>query len=72
MDVISSCNFSVDEGDYLNKGDDFGHYLFGGSDMIMLFEQNDIIFRLHKRICCTRWERYLVRSNNRLNHDNDD
>ncbi|MBU0732022.1 phosphatidylserine decarboxylase [Patescibacteria group bacterium] len=42
MDVISSCNFSVDEGDYLNKGDEFGNFLFGGSDMIMLFERNDI------------------------------
>ena len=42
MDVISSCNFSVEEGDYLNKGDEFGNFLFGGSDMIMLFERNDI------------------------------
>jgi phosphatidylserine decarboxylase len=42
MDVISSCNFSVDEGDYLNKGDEFGNFLFGGSDMIMLFERDDI------------------------------
>lgn len=42
MDVISSCNFTVDKGDYLNKGDEFGNFLFGGSDMIMLFERNDI------------------------------
>ncbi len=28
----------VDVGDYLNKGDEFGYFLFGGSDMIMLFE----------------------------------
>jgi len=42
MDVISSVNFSVDEGDYLNKGDEFGNFLFGGSDMIMLFERDDI------------------------------
>ena len=42
MDVISSCNFSVDVGDYLNKGDEFGNFLFGRSDMIMLFERNDI------------------------------
>jgi phosphatidylserine decarboxylase len=42
MDVISSINFSVDEGDYLNKGDEFGNFLFGGSDMIMLFERDDI------------------------------
>lgn len=42
MDFISSCNFSVDEGDYVSKGDEFGYFLFGGSDMIMLFERNDI------------------------------
>jgi phosphatidylserine decarboxylase len=42
MDVISSVNITVDEGDYVNKGDEFGNFLFGGSDMIMLFERNDI------------------------------
>ena len=42
MDVISSCNILIDEGDYLNKGDEFGNFLFGGSDMIMLFERDDI------------------------------
>ncbi|MBU1727212.1 MAG: phosphatidylserine decarboxylase [Candidatus Omnitrophica bacterium] len=46
MDVISSCNFTVDVGDYLNKGDEFGNFLFGGSDMIMLFERNDIDIKL--------------------------
>lgn len=46
MDVISSCNFSVDTGDYLNKGDEFGNFLFGGSDMIMLFERDDIDIKL--------------------------
>jgi len=42
MDVISSVNFMVDAGDYVNKGDCFGNFLFGGSDMIMVFERNDI------------------------------
>ncbi len=42
MDVISSCNLTVEKGDYLNKGDEFGHFLFGGSDMILLFERSDI------------------------------
>lgn len=46
MDVISSVNFTVDKGDYLNKGDEFGHFLFGGSDMIMLFERDDIDVQL--------------------------
>ena len=26
------------EGAYLNKGDEFGFFLFGGSDIIMLFQ----------------------------------
>jgi phosphatidylserine decarboxylase len=42
MDFISSCNLSVSAGAYLNKGDEFGYFLFGGSDMIMLFENPDI------------------------------
>lgn len=42
MDVISSCNITVDVGDYVNKGDEFGYFLFGGSDMIMLFERKNI------------------------------
>ena len=42
MDVISSCNLTVDKGDYLGKGDEFGNFLFGGSDMIMLFERDNI------------------------------
>ncbi len=40
MDFISSCNISCDEDDYLNKGDEFGYFLFGGSDLIMLFDKN--------------------------------
>ncbi len=40
MDFVSSCNISVDNGDYLNKGDEFGYFLFGGSDLIMLFDKD--------------------------------
>lgn len=43
MDFISSCNLTVDVDDYVNKGDEFGYFLFGGSDLIMLFERNDIV-----------------------------
>ncbi len=39
MDFVSSCNISVDKDDYLNKGDEFGYFLFGGSDLIMLFDR---------------------------------
>ena len=40
MDFVSSCNLSVSTNDYLNKGDEFGYFLFGGSDLIMLFEKD--------------------------------
>lgn len=49
MDFISSCNISVDEGDYVNKGDEFGYFLFGGSDMIMLFEKDSINIQLPEK-----------------------
>lgn len=46
MDFISSCNISATTGTYLNKGDEFGYFLFGGSDMIMLFENPYINIQL--------------------------
>jgi phosphatidylserine decarboxylase len=49
MDFISSCNISVDVGDYINKGDEFGYFLFGGSDMIMLFENDNIEIKLPQK-----------------------
>ena len=49
MDFVSSCNFSVDEGNYVNKGDEFGYFLFGGSDMIMLFERDNIDIQLPEK-----------------------
>lgn len=49
MDFISSCNISVDVGDYVNKGDEWGYFLFGGSDMIMLFDKNDIDIQLPEK-----------------------
>jgi len=49
MDFISSCNLSVSEGAYLNKGDEFGYFLFGGSDMIMLFENPNIHIELEDK-----------------------
>lgn len=38
MAQVSSVNMTAVEGAYLNKGDEFGHFLFGGSDIIMLFQ----------------------------------
>ena len=38
MAVISSVNLTLQPGDVLRKGDEFGYFLFGGSDIVMLFQ----------------------------------
>lgn len=38
MAQVSSVNMTAVEGASLNKGDEFGYFLFGGSDIILLFE----------------------------------
>ena len=44
MAQVSSVNMTAVEGSYLNKGDEFGFFMFGGSDIILLFEaQSDVI-----------------------------
>jgi len=39
MAQVSSVNMVAVEGAYLDKGDEFGYFLFGGSDIIMLFQK---------------------------------
>ncbi len=38
MAQVSSVNMPAVVGAYLNKGDEFGYFMFGGSDIIVLFE----------------------------------
>jgi phosphatidylserine decarboxylase len=38
MAQVSSVNMTAVVGSYLNKGDEFGYFLFGGSDIIVFFE----------------------------------
>jgi len=38
MAVISSVNLTPQVGDALRKGDEFGYFLFGGSDIVILFQ----------------------------------
>jgi len=40
MAQVSSVNMTAVEGAYLNKGDQFGFFQFGGSDIILLFQEN--------------------------------
>lgn len=39
MAQVSSVNMTAVVGSYLNKGDEYGYFMFGGSDIIMLFER---------------------------------
>jgi phosphatidylserine decarboxylase len=42
MGHISSVTFTADENATLVKGDEFGYFAFGGSDVVMLFEEGKI------------------------------
>jgi phosphatidylserine decarboxylase precursor len=39
---VSSVNFTVDPGTRLTKGEEFGYFCYGGSDMILLFQKGAI------------------------------
>ena len=42
MAQVSSVNITAEEGVTLAKGEQFGYFLFGGSDIIMLFEPDRV------------------------------
>jgi len=44
MAHVSSVHITAEEGVYLDKGEEFGYFCFGGSDMVMLFEPNRVKF----------------------------
>ncbi len=50
MAQVASVNLTPDNGSYLYKGQEFGFFAFGGSDMIILFENNNIDFTAEKNI----------------------
>ncbi|XWV26433.1 hypothetical protein QJ857_gp0636 [Tupanvirus soda lake] len=41
---ISSVNLTPDLGDYLHKGQEFGYFAYGGSDVLVLFQNTNIQF----------------------------
>jgi phosphatidylserine decarboxylase precursor len=43
MTLISSVNLTPDVRAELRKGDEFGYFLFGGSDMVMLFQDRNVV-----------------------------
>lgn len=48
MSQIASVNFSFED-EYVCKGDEMGYFLFGGSDFILIF-QEQAKFKLDKKI----------------------
>ena len=43
MAYVSSVNLTPEVGAYLRKGDEFGYFLFGGSDIVALYQNSDVI-----------------------------
>jgi phosphatidylserine decarboxylase precursor len=43
MGNVSSVNLTSDVGDRLRKGDEFGFFMFGGSDIVMLFQSKQVV-----------------------------
>ena len=43
MSYVSSVNLTPDVGATLQKGDEFGFFLFGGSDIVILFQDKNIV-----------------------------
>ncbi len=43
MGLVSSVNLTPEVGARLQKGDEFGYFLFGGSDIVMLFQNKKVV-----------------------------
>jgi phosphatidylserine decarboxylase precursor len=43
MGWVSSVNLTPEVGSTLRKGDEFGFFLFGGSDIVILFQHGDVV-----------------------------
>jgi phosphatidylserine decarboxylase precursor len=53
MAQVSSVNLTVEEGAVLHKGQEFGYFKFGGSDIIVLFQKDKV------RITAEKGKKYL-------------
>lgn len=43
MAYVSSVNLTPEAGAWLRKGEEFGYFLFGGSDIVMLFQDRNVV-----------------------------
>lgn len=60
MGHISSVTFTAEEGARLVKGEEFGFFAFGGSDIIMLFQQGKIKFNAKEKVHYKQGEQIAV------------
>jgi phosphatidylserine decarboxylase len=44
MSWVSSVNLTPETGALLRKGEQFGYFLFGGSDIVMVFQDRNVVF----------------------------
>jgi phosphatidylserine decarboxylase len=43
MSYVSSVNLTPELGATLQKGEEFGYFLFGGSDIVVVFQDKDVV-----------------------------
>ena len=48
MGHVSSVTLTAEAGSTLYKGQEFGYFSYGGSDMVILFQHNNVEFTAHK------------------------
>jgi hypothetical protein len=63
MTVISSVNLTPEVGAELRKGDQFGYFLFGGSDIAILFQDKNVVLEAEVGQKCLQGQRigYMAR-----------
>jgi len=58
---VSSINFTAETGMSLQKGDEFGYFAYGGSDMITLYQSDEVEFIANKGVRYKQGEQVAVR-----------
>jgi phosphatidylserine decarboxylase len=43
MSYVSSVNLTPEVGAELRKGEEFGYFLFGGSDIVIVFQDKNVV-----------------------------
>lgn len=60
MAQVSSVVLTPEEGDWLHKGQEFGYFQFGGSDIITLYQKNRVDFTAHVGVHYKQGEKMAI------------